>query len=54
MNLAQITDPIRQGLGLAAVVIAAIVVLKLFGVAIPMRASTLELAAAGILCALAK
>ena len=54
MNLNQITDPLRQLLGLAAIVIAGIVVLKLLGVAIPIRASTLELAAAGILCALAK
>lgn len=54
MNLSQIIDPIRQILGLAAIAIAALVVLKLVGVSIPMRASTIELTAAGILCALAK
>lgn len=53
MNLDQIINPIRQVCSIAAAIIAAIVLLKVAGIVIPVRAGITELAAAGILCALA-
>jgi hypothetical protein len=52
MNLDQIVNPIRQICSIAAAAIAAIALLKLAGIVIPVRAGVTELAAVGILCAL--
>lgn len=53
MNVDQIINPIRQLCSVAAAIIAAIALLKLAGIVVPIRAGIMDLAAVGILCALA-
>ena len=53
MDINAVLTPIRQICGIAAVIIAAIALIKLAGLGISIRASTIDLASVGILCALA-
>ena len=53
MNIDQVLSPIRQICGVAAVILAAAALVKMTGF-VSVRASVMELAVVGILCALAK
>lgn len=54
MNANQILSTARQILSFAAIIIATIAVLKLFGFGVPVRGGVMELAAVAIACGLAK
>lgn len=53
MNVNDVMNPIRQVLGIAAVILAGLALLKLTGI-VPVRFSVMELAAVAIACGLAK
>lgn len=53
MNIDQVLNPIRQICGAAAVILAAMALVKMSGF-VSIRGSVMELAVVGILCALAK
>lgn len=54
MNAQQVLSTARQVLHFAAIIIAAIALLKLMGIGVPVRGGVMELAAVAIACGLAK
>lgn len=54
MNVNDVLSPIRQILGIVAIVAAVVAALKFFGIGVPVRGGVVEAAAVAIACGLAK